>query len=137
MVDGKGGGVKTCERRSGADTIPDVIHGRTERRNRAQRRPGVDNSAAAGRTFDGVNKMSGAGKHSAVSAIPRSRSIRGEPLRLERRSPVRGEAPVQRLKRASPAGAKVPSGPRIRSTGDRPVAPAARGKRPAERSAMS
>jgi transposase len=81
--------------------------------------------------------MSAAGKHSAVSAAPRSRSEYRELSRLERRSPVRGEAPVQRLKRASPAGTQVPSGPRIRLTGDRPAAAVAQGKRPAERSVMS
>src|SRR5688500_5102934 len=56
---------------------------------------------------------------------PRPRSVPHEPARLARRSPDRGETPVQRSKRTSPQGRASPSeaappprGPRIRSTGN-------------------
>src|SRR5580698_381987 len=109
------------------DTVADVIHGRAERSPAELRRSTVvDNSAAANSAKPNSTKkvLAEAQRVNIIGPLrtallkpdvpPRSRSTYAMPARHTKRSPGRGETPVQKSKRTSPL-----QGSCIRSTGNR------------------
>src|SRR6476620_1849931 len=118
------------------DTVPEVIHDAAERPCGRRRSGIVDNSAGARRPV--VNKLSrsrgasgtpvmlsppAVGHRVSVHVTPRPRSEIQPLTKRNRRSPDRGETPVETSERTSPQGRAVPRrrGPRIRSTHNGPL----------------